>query len=139
MGPGVRDDWPEVLASCIEDARGKSFSRGVFDCCLWAADVVRAMTGIDYASEFRGKYATLKGAIGVLNGRTLDAVMDEKLQRVDHPSRGDVVLIPIEITQQPIAGLGICLGDKIAMIGDGGLEFLPLQDAACAWGVIPRG
>jgi hypothetical protein len=50
--------WEKVLAAQLKAARSKSFEWGVFDCCLFAADVVQALTGVDLMSEFRGKYDT---------------------------------------------------------------------------------
>ncbi len=135
MGPDMIENWPEILNQCIDDARRREFTWGRFDCCMWAADTVEAMTGTDYAAEFRGKYKTIRGAVKALNKRTLKEVMDGKFARTEHPSRGDLVLIPIEITGQPIEGIGICAGDKLVMIGDGGLEFLPLSVATAAWAV----
>ena len=46
---------PEILNQHIDAARGKPFKRGSHDCCMWAADVVVALTGIDYAEDFRGR------------------------------------------------------------------------------------
>jgi hypothetical protein len=49
------EDWPQRLVAAIEAARGRPFSWGAMDCCLFAADVVLAMTGVDYAAGFRGR------------------------------------------------------------------------------------
>jgi len=131
----MREDWPEILNQCIAAARGKPFVWGQHDCCLWVANTVRAMTGTDHAKEFRGKYTSMRGAHKVLGKKGLSGSLDKKFSRINHPKRGDVVLIPTEITEQPLEGLGICLGTTIAMIGEAGLEFLPLSAAAAAWDV----
>ena len=49
---------PEIL----ERYRNAPFEWGECDCCLFAADVVRDLTGVDYAAEFRGRYSTKIGA-----------------------------------------------------------------------------
>ena len=60
------EDWPERLAEAIEAANERPFSWGRHDCCLFACDAVMAMTGVDPAKPFRGKYKTKRGAFGVL-------------------------------------------------------------------------
>jgi hypothetical protein len=52
-----RDDWPERLAQYLEEAREREKEWGVFDCGMFAAGAIEAMTGVDLAAEFRGKYA----------------------------------------------------------------------------------
>jgi len=131
----MKEDWPEILDKCIDDARGKPFVRGQHDCCMWTADTVLALTGIDYAKEFRGKYKTIRGARKALGKKGLPGVMDTKFSRTAHPKRGDIVLIPTEITMQPVEAIGICIGMTIALIGDNGLEFLPLSDSSAAWDI----
>jgi len=131
----VKHNWPEILAAQIESMDGVPFEWGKTDCCMFAANVVEEMTGIDYAKEFRGKYKTMKGAIRALKRKGLDEVMDGKFKRTDFPKRGDVVLINKEITEQPIPALGICIGMQIALMGDDGLEFLPIGMEAAAWDV----
>jgi len=135
MGCSVKENWPEVLDKCISDARGKPFEWGEHDCCMFAANVVEELTGTDYAAEFRGKYKTMRGASKALGKIPLDKTMDKKLKRTQHPNRGDVVLIGKEITQQPLPALGICLGMTVALIGDQGIEFLPVAVIAAAWDV----
>ena len=135
MGAFVIDSWPEELDAQLTKARGKKFVWGKCDCCLWAADVVEALTGVDYAAEFRGKYKTITGAKKALGKRTLRTIMNKKLPKIKHPHRGDVVLIPRSITKQELPALGICIGMQVAMMGDGGLEFLPVSVITGAWSI----
>ena len=55
-------DWPERLADMIEQRRSEPFAWGANDCCLFPADVVRAMTGFDFAAAWRGQYDSAIGA-----------------------------------------------------------------------------
>jgi hypothetical protein len=52
-----RDDWPERLARYLEEAQEREKEWGVFDCGMFAAGAIEAMTGVDLAAEFRGQYA----------------------------------------------------------------------------------
>jgi len=131
----MRQDWPEILAYRVESMVGVSFEWGKTDCCMFAADIVAAMTGIDYAAEFRGRYKTMRGAARLLRKKSLVEIMDGKLHRTKHPKRGDVVLIDETITQQPIPALGVCLGRHIVLMGDDGIEYLPVGTETIAWDV----
>jgi hypothetical protein len=59
-------NWPSRLAALVELARVQPFCWGRHDCCLWAADAVRASTGIDLAAEWRGTYDDAAGALRLL-------------------------------------------------------------------------
>ena len=44
-------DWATRLDKYFEDCATRSFEYGVFDCALFMADGVKAMTGVDVAAE----------------------------------------------------------------------------------------
>lgn len=47
-------DWVTKLDKYFDDCASRRFEYGVFDCALFTADGVKAMTGVDVAAEFRG-------------------------------------------------------------------------------------
>ena len=59
-------NWPEKLVTYLQENLDTPFKWGTFDCCLFAANAVHAMTGKDFAEPFRGKYTTEKGAAKAL-------------------------------------------------------------------------
>jgi len=59
-------DWPERLAALFVARAAQPFAWGHFDCCLFAADAVLAVTGHDPAADLRGTYATAAEAARVL-------------------------------------------------------------------------
>lgn len=61
-----RPDWPERLAELIAERRERRFEWGIHDCCMFAADAVKAMTGHDPAAPFRGTYASQEEASRIL-------------------------------------------------------------------------
>ncbi len=128
------DGWPEILHAEIESARDKPFVWGKCDCCLFAANVVMAMTGNDYASEFRGKYNTAKGSAKALikyGHKTLSSTMNEKLPSVRFPKRGDVVMAIVSGEE----ALGICIGAMCVFKAPDGVVQMPVCDIAAAWEV----
>lgn len=134
-----REDWPERLAACVAAARARPFEWGAHDCCLFAADCIQAMTDVDVAADFRGKYATAKGAAKAMKkfaGGGVLAVAEKiaAAHGLAHIApaaarRGDVVALDTE--QGP--ALGVCLGALIAAPIAAGLVFLPFTAAQAAW------
>lgn len=57
-----RLNWHQHLAQTLQAAMTRPFSWGEHDCCLFAADCVQAVTGVDVAADFRGTYTTPLGA-----------------------------------------------------------------------------
>jgi len=128
--------WPQILADFIA-AADRPFCWGSWDCGLLAADCVLAMTGVDIAAEFRGRYTTARGARRVMRGS-----MAEMMARVSETygmpeirpaqaQRGDMVMVDTPLGD----ALGICVGARIACAGPDGLTMLPLSAARCAWRV----
>lgn len=61
------DDWRARLAAEIDRQRREPFAWGRHDCAIgFGAAIVEAITGVDLARGYRGKYASPKGAAKVL-------------------------------------------------------------------------
>ena len=59
-------DWHVRLDTFIRENLLTPFEWGKFDCCLFVADAVEAMTGTDFAAPFRGRYTTATGSARAL-------------------------------------------------------------------------
>ncbi len=138
----MRPDRYEILAREIDAAAKRLFKWGSkHDCCMMAAGVVLAMTGIDLARGLRG-YGTAKGAYRVLRQRgagnlskTLTVVTRRGGFKPVNPNfaqRGDLVMARIMTEDGPQDAAGICLGAEAAFASDG-LEFLPMAKVKRAW------
>lgn len=91
-------NWPTRLNRYILDNLKTPFKWGEFDCCLFAANAIMAMTGTDYAAAFRGKYSTKAGATKALNRYGAGTIKDTITMLLGqpantHPARGDLCLI----------------------------------------------
>ena len=138
-------DWPTRLLNHVELARRTPFAWGVSDCCLFACDCVRAMTGVDPAAWFRGRYKTQRGAMRALKtfaGGGLEATARRITAELGMPEispalaqRGDVVLLSLPDCPPENLALGICLGDHHAAQGPAGISNVPLAFAVRAWRV----
>lgn len=130
-------DWRARLAAAIETRRREAFAWGRQDCGLLVADCLQAMTGIDIASPFRGRYGSAEEARAVLRAagcRDAAAYVASLLEEIP-PLRaraGDVAAFRL-----PEGGwsLGIVQGERVAVLRPDGLGTVPLTDAARAFRV----
>ena len=129
-------NWPETLAAFLESRRDLPFAWGANDCCLFVADAVEAITGIDAAAPYRGRYSTAAGAYRALKKYGTGAIADAwSAHFTEIPTheigRGDVVLFD---NAGELAS-AISFGRKLWAVTDHGLITLPLSHAVRAWRV----
>lgn len=126
-------DWRERLADLVAQAHRTPFAYGARDCCLWAADAVQAVTGVDLAADVRGTYADQGGAQRVLMALGgLRGVASRAGNRIA-PMRaqaGDIGIVRGERT-----ALAVCQGEVWLCASRNGLHAVPLDAAVMAWGV----
>ncbi|WP_184259425.1 DUF6950 family protein [Granulicella mallensis] len=133
----------QLLPAFIAAHKNVSFKWGTSDCCLMAADAIQAMTGVDIASDFRGKYTDEASAFALIksvaNGTTVaDAAAycaaKHGLTEWSKPllaQRGD--LVTIQNGTQLIAGFVGIDGRYAISIGETGLMQFPISVITRAW------
>jgi len=128
--------WELALVDAVEGARDRPFQWGVHDCATWAFDVRLALTGIDSADAWRGKYRTEKGAtrmLRLLGCKTVkdlaDSILGDALPTALFAQRGDIVL------GGPEQALGVCIGSDALFLQPSGLVALPIRNCLKAWRV----
>ena len=128
-----KHNWPELLNVFIKSRKDVPFEWGKQDCCLFACDLVKEMTGVDYASDFRGTYNNVAGALTILKkeGGVKQLAINSWGVEINPlmAQRGDVVLVQGEHGNS----LAVCIGQSIVATGENGLVSLPLRSAICAW------
>ena len=96
------NDWETRLSRYLLAARSRPFSYGKHDCCLFAAGAVFAITGVDIAEGFRGKYSSRAEAVKLIRQeakslRGLLASISKEYGLAEVPvsqaQRGDIVLL----------------------------------------------
>lgn len=125
-------------------ARAKvDFQWGTNDCALFAADGIEAITGIDIAEDFRGKYIDEAGALAaiksVAGGSSIAdaaAYCAEKHAMKEWPKplfaqRGDLVVF--ENGANLIAGLVHLSGRHVVTVGPEGLYRFCITSVKRAW------
>lgn len=130
----VVPQWQRDFDALVAERMRTPFCWGQHDCCLWAADAVRAQTGVDHAAEYRGTYFTeLQGArvlrdlggLAELGGRAGPERAPLTAQT------GDIGLV-FDGSREL---LGVCVGGHWLVPGTYGLAALPLGSARRAWSV----
>lgn len=128
-------DWRLHLDALISERMSQPFVWGVNDCALFAADAVKAITGVDLADGLRGhctahqalRTTQRNGGLFGIASRALGAASG-----VHNAREGDVLLVGMGKR----TALGVLLEDGMLVgPGAGGLCSAPLSDALCAWRV----
>ncbi len=133
------DGWFEKLEKTIRAAAHKHFQYGDHDCCLFAADCIEAMTGVDVAADFRDAYRSRFGAArrlvvysggGVLKLADRIAILHSMpiITRED-ATDGDVALV--EWPEGP--GLGVFFKGFVACPQAHGIIYVPRARAVKCW------
>jgi hypothetical protein len=129
-------NWPELLATHLSAVQAIPFGWSTHDCCTFAGDAVRAITGTDPMADLRGTYSTALQAAKVLQAEGgLPVAVSKRLGFGKLPAlaqRGDVILFNMH-GHGP--ALGICTGPLFAAPGEQGMEFFSMSAAQTAWGV----
>jgi len=98
-----KHSWQSELHNFIANAVTHAFVWGEHDCCLLIADAINALTGVDLAEPYRGKYDDAHSAVKLISdtcgGRSAIDLWSyvaaqhgiEQLPSVLFAQRGDVV------------------------------------------------
>lgn len=137
-------DWVSRLESFLAKNAKRKFRYGSWDCCLFAAHAVEAMTGVDTAADFLDKYDSAVTAKKVIrefsNGALLGRVVERVAARFQMPEidrtrahRGDLALLK----RGGGDSVGIVALDGLNLIvpGSDGLLRVPIVLAKRVWEV----
>ena len=112
-------DWEQRLHDVIAANLARPHEYGRHDCLIFAGNVVKAITGKDFARGHRGKYDSHAKAYRHLKQMgfaspeaLLDSLFDEK--PIGFAGRGDIVLVHTESGDNP----GIVIGDFALLVGE---------------------
>lgn len=130
-------DWDRRMAAEIERQHSMPFAYGTHDCCIFAADVVRAMTGFDPADGIRATYSSAAEAARILRRaggmrEFVSTMLDCNPSPQGAARRGDVCMMGKTddfLTHQ----LGICIGDSVLVAAHTCLCQRELSSAICCW------
>jgi hypothetical protein len=129
-------DWRARLMTYLARAHSAQFRPGQHDCALFASGAVAAMTGVDLATHWRGRYRTIRGGLRVLRAEgyanhiaLADALFDSC--PVAMAQVGDLAAVP----GPDGLALGVVQGARIYVLRPDGLATVDLLAAVRAWRV----
>lgn len=120
-----RPDWRQRLDAYLASCATQQFQAGVFDCGLFCAGAVEAVTGTDLAAEYRGRYRTVRGGRRIVGGDhiALAARLLPARPSVLHARPGDIAVIG--------DALGVVVGEHVVALHPvRGLASVPLTQAS---------
>ena len=127
-------EWQSSLAELVAQRMAAPFEWGVNDCCIFAADAVRAMTGRDPAADAHCYSTALEAAQVVRKLGGLAEIAATRAGGEEVPPLmarvGDVVLGKLDREC-----LGICTGETWHAPSACGLVAAPMSTALRAWRV----
>jgi hypothetical protein len=112
------------------------FAWGEHDCVLFAADAVKAQTGVDRLAAYRGRWKTARGAARLLKRLGgMAAAVDQVLTPIapSMAQRGDVAAWRDADGRLQLA---IVEGESLMGPGEAGLMRLPRAAMVCAWSAV---
>ena len=118
-------DWRARLAASVEAQRRLPFEPGKHDCALFAANCIQAMTDVDLAEGYRGKYSTVAGAVRALRKagyNDLSELGTKHFQELEGPVyavSGDIAII----SSDDFIGwnVGIVNGERVFVLREDGV------------------
>lgn len=144
-----RHDWEQRLSALIAKNLARPHAYGSWDCLLWPAEAVKAVTGRDFGRGHRGKYRSHAGAYRHLRAigfdsaeALLDSLFAEK--PIGYAQRADLVLVEMPDSAAPgLVGArvpAVCIGAEALAIfedaaGNSGLARFPRVLWRKAWSV----
>lgn len=127
------EGWQDRFFAYIEESRTRPFEWGVFDCCLFAADVADVVSGSTYRSQLAACYTDEPTAMAyIASFGTLEAAISSWLGASQAPNfagPGDIVIGNLE--GRPIAG--VCLGTKCAFASTDGPRYTQRDVMTGCW------
>lgn len=122
------EGWQPRLVAYLAEVGRADFAYGRNDCALFAAGAVQAMTGEDFAAEWRGRYTTLRGGLRLLRAAGHSdhvALAAAHFPPVSRPRPGDLAVV--QTADGP--ALGIVQGASVYLRGVDRILMAPVADA----------
>ncbi|KZN30053.1 hypothetical protein N480_03665 [Pseudoalteromonas luteoviolacea S2607] len=130
---------PLALQRYLDTCEDKAFCFGTFDCCLFVADWLKVVNGVDVAADFRGRYKSAIGAkrrLSRLGFSDIQSVFKHHLKPIDiaYAQRGDIALVEFE---GDLVGGIVCM-NNVYCVTDIGLSVLEMSAVnSCYSQILP--
>lgn len=125
----------QILEHFIKE---ENFEWGKRDCCLWTADILKAIHGVDFAKPFRGTYSSRKGFAKLLiksKVKNLEELLLEVFPMEPQPAGLAFSGDPVLLEEQGESLLGVCYGTYALFLTETGLTRRSLDHCKCSWSI----
>jgi len=126
--------WEGILQQEIQKANTSEFNWGTNDCTSWSFKVLSKISDTDEIQYISELYTNKKSALKIWAEKS---ILDRVIERIGKPrcnlmltKRGDLVL---EDNNNLGETLGICIGNKVAFLGEEGLVYISLMKCKYSW------
>jgi hypothetical protein len=129
------EGWERRLEDVLQAAESEPYVLGVHDCFKVACAAVHALTGVDFWPEWAGRYNTQQEALRLIveYGGDFDGAFSRlfgtELGNPLFARRGDV----LKFESEGVPHLGVCRGRGVVVLGEKGLQTIPLRSCAGVW------
>lgn len=130
------EGWESRLVAVVDAARDVPYQLGQHDCFRLACAVVLALTGVDKWPLFAGRYSTRGEAVRHIArfGSSFEEAAAAFFAGETAPARlgrrGDLCAYTDGSGEKHLA---VCMGDRVAALGESGLVWLPLRACHACW------
>ncbi|WP_416368579.1 DUF6950 family protein [Tritonibacter mobilis] len=132
MAPKItrRRDWRSQLCAYLDAVSRSEFRPGSHDCALFAAGAVKAMTDVDLAVGYVGKYRTISDGMALLRDEgivDLSALVARHFSEIP-PLKAGVGDLALVRGDAGADALGVVQGPSIFVLQQKGLGRVPLDE-----------
>lgn len=127
-----RRNWRTHLHLYLSSVKAEPLVYGTHDCGLGlAAGAIEAMTGVDIANPWRGRYSTALGAVRMLFEDGFNGLEDlgRSLLPAAHPSMGQLGDIALIETGDVLGAFGLVIGERVLVLTETGTGSVDLLSA----------
>lgn len=130
-------DWRPRLIGYLATTARREFSYGHHDCALFWAGAVEAMTGVDLAQDWRGKYANRKAGLRMLRKAGYADPFDLAARTFAEIPPAFAQVGDLAVMDTPAGpACGVVQGSGVYVLGMEGLALMSMMGALRAFRVI---
>lgn len=116
-------------------AQPRDFVWGKTDCCLWVADILKALHGVDYAENLRGTYSSRRDFAALLIKEEKKNLLELLIPILGIPVKGSSAKLghPLLTRVGEETALGMCYGTYGLFLTDAGYTRRSLDNCMYSW------
>ncbi|WP_374797259.1 DUF6950 family protein [Paracoccus sp. p3-h83] len=124
-------NWEARLAAYVARVAREGFAWGQHDCALFAAGAVEAVTGIDPAADWRGRYSSFEGGVKLIRKAGFSDHIAAARAWFPKVSRAEVMPGDLAVIDTGAgSAVSVVQGEMLYVLTEAGLGLIPAEQAA---------